>query len=164
MKWNDITLRQWNNLQDVLSKTDPNDEDRDVLIMTSLFGDSVLDLPISEYHKKLNELTFLNEEMPTNRVPKKYSINGKTYIIQTDMSKMPTAQYIDYRNLLKTGEINKWLSVFFIPEGHKYGDGYDLNDVFEDLLEVDIATINSLAFFFKRQYQIFTKIFQFYSI
>ena len=44
------------------------------------------------------------------------------------------------------------ISCFFIPEGHKYNDGYDMLKVKEDVGDLPITTGNALAFFFKSQY------------
>ena len=61
---------------------------------------------------------------------------------------MTAAQFIDYQNYIGTEHFEDYLSVFFIPEGHKYNDGYDIEQVKKDLLELDFPTVKSVAFFF----------------
>lgn len=159
MKWNDITLRQFNDLQEAIKIEDA--EERGYEIMRAIFSDSVFNLSIQEFVAKQKELDFLKTEIPKNRVPSNYVVNGHKYKIDKDMGHFTASQYIDYMNLIKTEEMNKYLAVFFIPEEHKYNDGgYDLQTVMDDLLNVDIVTINSLAFFFNRQLQLFIEIFQ----
>ena len=67
---------------------------------------------------------------------------------------MTTAQFVDYQNYSKENpvDISKCLSVFIIPKGHTYNDGYDLKQVQEDIKDLDMVTINTLAFFFKKLY------------
>ena len=60
--------------------------------------------------------------------------------------------------------MKKILSVFFIPEGHKYNDGYDMLQVITDIGELPIPVVESAAFFFERQLVKFMEIFQSYSI
>jgi hypothetical protein len=56
------------------------------------------------------------------------------------------------------------LSVFVIPADHKYNDGYDMLQVMNDINDLPIPVVSSIAFFFGRQFSTFMRIFQRYSI
>ena len=162
MKWNDVTLYQFNKLQDLL-KIDSNEE-RMFEIAELLLGEDVLDLPVSEFTKKLNELCFLQEPIPTNVPPKKVKVNGKNYYLDCLLGNITTAQYVDFTNHCKTNDICKMLSVFLIPEGHKYNDGYDMIEVMNDIYDLPITVVNDAAFFLRRHFNVFMETFQSYSI
>ena len=162
MKWNDVKLYQFNKLQDLL-KID-GDEERMIEIAELLLGESVLDLPVAEFAKKINELNFLKEPIPTNVPPKKVKVNGRSYYLDCLLGNITTAQYVDFTNHAKTNDICKMLSVFLIPEGHKYNDGYDMMEVMNDINDLPITVVNDAAFFFGRHFSVFMKTLQSYSI
>ena len=56
------------------------------------------------------------------------------------------------------------LSVFIIPKGHKYGDGYDINEVKQDILQLNMVDINAISQFFFRQFELFSETFRLYLI
>lgn len=162
MKWSDVKLWQFNKLQELLKIE--NEEERLIEVAELLLGKNVLDLPISEFAKRIKELDFLKEEIPTNVPPKKITVNGRAYYIDCLLGNVSTAQYVDFTNHSKSEEISKMLSVFIIPEGHKYNDGYDMLEVIKDINDLSITVANDIAFFFGRHFSVFMKIFQSYSI
>lgn len=164
MNWSNVTLNQFLELPQILALED--DTDRMLSLAELFFGEGVTDLPIPEFNKKMKELEFLKTEVPNNHIVNKININGKVYVIDALLGNMSTAQYIDFTHYLKEGtkkNLDKILAVFFIPKGHKYNDGYDMEEVIKDMgyLPVDIAL--SESFFFNRQFLKFTQIFQSYS-
>lgn len=165
MKWNDVTVSQFLELQELIKIED--ETDRLLAIMDLFFGDAVSELPLAEFNKKIKELDFLKIEVPKNHIVNTATVNGRKYKVDALVGHISTAQYVDFTNYMKEDpekNITKCLSVFFIPEGHKYNDGYDMLQVIDDMgsLPVDIAM--SESFFFSRQYKKFIKIFQSYSI
>lgn len=158
MEWKNVTLKQFINLQELFKIED--ETERLISITELLFGDSVTDLPLVEYNKKIKELEFLKEEIPTNHLIKNIKVNGKEYVLHGVLGNITTAQYVDYINHSKTGDIAKILSVFFIPKNHKYNDGYDMLEVINDVGCLPMDVVNSTAFFFSRQLAKFIQIFQ----
>lgn len=163
MKWSEVTLNQFLELQQIMKIED--DTDKMLSVAELFFGEDVTDLPIPEFNKKMKELDFLQEEVPNNHIVNKVTINNRDYTIDALLGHISTAQYVDFTNYMKEeNKIAQVLSVFFIPKGHKYNDGYDMEEVIRDMgsLPVDIAM--SESFFFSRQFARFIKIFQSYSI
>ena len=91
-------------------------------------------------------------------------LRSRKYYFDCLLGNVTTAQYVDFINYSKTSDIVKMLSVFMIPEGHKYNDGYDMLEVFEDIQDMPIPILYSASFFFNRQFATFIKIFQRYSM
>lgn len=163
MNWKDVTLGQFLELQQIMKMEDNTDK---TLALAELFyGENVTSLPLPEFNKKMKELQFLETEVPTNHIVKKVTINGREYTIDGLLGHVSTAQYIDFTNYMKDpNNIDKVLSVFFIPKGHKYNDGYDMLQVINDMGSLPIDIAMSESFFFSRQYKKFIKIFQSSSI
>lgn len=165
MTWYDVTLFQFERLQEALKIED--DTEKTLAVAEAILGDEVCNLPLKEFNEATKQLDFLKEEVPTkNHPPKNLEINGRKYVMDCLLGNVSTAQYVDYMNHCKgeNPDVSKMLSVFIIPEGHKYNDGYDMLQVMNDIKGLPIPIVNSAAFFFGKQFNVFMKIFQRYSI
>ena len=151
--WKDITLRQFNKIQDLLQEID---EYTTLNIIDVLYDVDSANMPAMEVmNKYAHSLDFLMTTIPTNEKLKDvYIINQREYNSNINLTQMTTAQFVDYQNYAKENpvDISKCLSVFIIPKGHTYNDGYDLKQVQDDIKDLDMVTINTLAFFFKKLY------------
>lgn len=151
--WKDITLRQFNKIQDLLQEID---EYTTLNIIDVLYDVDSANMPAMEVmNKYAHSLDFLMTTIPTNeKLKDTYTINQREYNSNINLTQMTTAQFVDYQNYSKENpvDISKCLSVFVIPKGHTYNDGYDLKQVQDDIKDLDMVTINTLAFFFKKLY------------
>lgn len=162
MTWNDITYR---NLLDIREAANIEDENERVYaIMEAVFGEDVLNLPLKDFNEKCKELQFLQKPIPNDLHIKTIKVNGREYYFDGLLGKITTAQYIDFQNYQKANDECKSFSVFIIPKGHKYNDGYDMDQVFNDILDVPVPILFSASFFFIRQFELFIRIFRRYSI
>ena len=157
--WKDITLRQFNKIQDLLQEID---EYTTLNIIDVLYNVDSADMPAMEVmNKYAHSLDFLMTTIPTNeKLKETYTINQREYNSNINLTQMTTAQFVDYQNYSKENpvDISKCLSVFVIPKGHTYNDGYDLKQVQEDIKDLDMVTINTLAFFFKKSFVLLLEI------
>lgn len=176
MTWNDITYRQFLAIKDAMSLD--NDEERLEAVAQAVYGEKVLEEPMIEFNKKCRALDFLKTEIPNDINVKKVKVGDREYYFDGMLGQISAAQYFDFQNHLKNKDEVKCFSVFFLPieyeydkKGkkvktikHKYNDGYDMEQVFEDILEMPVPIVISANFFFNRQFQLYIKIFQHYSI
>lgn len=162
MTWNDVTLYQFMELQKILQVEDGFE--RMCAIAELLLGDEVTNLPMHDFNEAVKQLEFLQTDIPTHVPPKKVEINGHKYFVDCLLGNVTTAQYVDFTNHQKSDKMANLLSVFIIPDGHKYNDGYDMEEVIKDIWCLPIPTVTDIAFFFGRQFAKFMKIFQSYSI
>ena len=131
-----------------------------VAILNDMTEDEVGDLDLKSYQALNQKLEFL-QELPAKRmVAVKYKIGGFDLDVMMDMQQMTVAQYIDYQTYLK--DIDKYLvemlSVFLIPKGKKYADGYDIIEV-QNAIRDNLSIIDALSMsaFFLLWYQSLTK-------
>lgn len=159
MNWNDITLKQFYEIQDILSVED----DYTVYnLIDYLYNVDCQSLPIKELKKY--DISFINESIPDVKLKKEYTLNGNVYKSNCNITKVTIAQFIDYQNYIKQPEIKleNLLSVFFLPKGCKdYNKDYDIIKVKEDLLELPITVAQSIGFFLGRQFNIFFLLFRY---
>ena len=162
MDWKDIKYRTLLDIREAANIEDENE--RVFAIMEAVFGEDVLDLPLKDFNEKCKELQFLQKEIPNDLHVKDIKVNGREYYFDGLLGKITTAQYIDFQNYQKNNDEYKTFSVFIIPKGHKYNDGYDMEQVFNDILDIPVPVLFSASFFFSRQFELFIKIFRRYSI
>ena len=142
-----------------LCDTEMDDVDRKVkivAILTGLTDDDVLNLPITEFTECCAKAKFLDKQCPENLIPgvsRSYPIGGFVLVPVTDIRKITTAQYIDFKTFEKDKEHKfvEMLSCFLVPRGCEYNEGYDILDVHNAIRkEMSVAEVLALlAFFFK---------------
>lgn len=156
-EWEDITLKQYYKIQDILSTPD---EYLGFNLIDIVYGVDVSNMLLTEAKKY--KLDFLKQEPEKAELKKYYTLNGRKYDSNFDLTVVSTAQFMDYQTYAnkKEKKFEELLSVFFVPDGHTYGDGYDIAQVQEDLLELDICTVIGASFFFAKQLEIFVRLFR----
>ena len=142
-----------------LCDTEMDDVDRKVkivAILTGLTDDEVLNLPITEFTECCAKAKFLDNQCPENLIPgvsRSYPVGGFVLLPVTDIRKITTAQYIDFKTFEKDKEHKfvEMLSCFLVPRGCDYNEGYDILDVHNAIREeMSVAEVLALlAFFFK---------------
>ena len=162
LNWSNITYRTLLDIREAANIDDENE--RVYAIMEAVFGEDVLNLPLKDFNEKCKELQFLQKEIPNDLHVKDIKVNGREYYFDGLLGKITTAQYIDFQNYQKNNDEQKSFSVFIIPKGHKYNDGYDMEQVFNDILDIPVPVLFSASFFFSRQFELFIRIFRRYSI
>ena len=155
MNWTELSLKKYNEIKDLYLDTDLSDEDRLILQINILFGVDALKLKTSELHKYVNEMKFLGEKVPKMKIKNEYQLGNNTYILKKELKDVTVAQWIDWQNFLKDGggdtdNFPNLLSVFFFPKGEtEYGDGYDIEQVRQDINNhLSIAEAMSISSFF----------------
>lgn len=131
------------------------DLDKQVRILALLYGqtvDEILDLPLADYKVRAAASAFL--EGPCEKVPRvasKYTLGDLVLVPTSDPSKLTAGQYIDFQTFAQKGEetLVEQLSCFLVPQGCKYGAGYDVLDVQRAIRDyLSVADVLALAAFF----------------
>lgn len=134
------------------------EDDRQLQILALLTGeseDTLLKLPILEFRELARKAQFLEVEAPRPAaMPAKLRLGDMTLIPTTKVTKLTTAQFVDYQTFAKEGHkrLVEQLSCFLIPQGCEYGEGYDMEDVHAAIREyLTVTQAQGLAaFFFSR--------------
>lgn len=139
-----------------------------IAILTDISEDEVLSLPIMEYRELAAKTKYLEKKYDGNMVvAKSYKVAGFELIPVKDISKITTAQYVDYQTFSNEGEerIVETLSTLLVPKGKKYNDGYDIIEVQQAIREnLSVADVLALSAFFLTKWVKSIKDFQTYSI
>lgn len=129
-------------------------------ILSDYTEDELYDMPLDEFTKLMSKTSFLYrniDKLDWNHLGKHLTINGKKYDIIKDARKMSAGQYIDYKTYIKEPEkfldmLPYILTCFIIPKGCKYGDGYEVSELAQELNDnLDIRTAVCISDFFLHQ-------------
>lgn len=118
-------------------------------ILSGYTEDELLHMPLTEYAVLRDAASFLFLLPEPGKVKDKYKVGDWT-LIPTAPKKLTTAQYIDFKELLK-GEADKatLLACMLVPEGHEYGEGYDWDELCGAIREnLSVTEAESLRNFF----------------
>lgn len=167
-KWEDITVNVFEELTTAIANAEETGiEDVDILnkhisILSVLCEEDeevIANLNPSEFYKLVKQTDFLNEQ-PKKDIINKLTLNGKEYEIFLSVGEMTMSQYIDFQTLYKDSKKNfkQLLAIFILPKGKKYCDGYDIQEVINDIGKyLPITDANNILFFFVLAFQSLTK-------
>lgn len=166
--WNDITISVYKKLHCLIEFENTDDKVMDEVnkgitllsILCDVDEDAVADLTTDEFKRLIGQCGFL-DSMPKAKIKGDYLINGKKYDVQFNVQDMTMAQYIDYQTFLKDKDkyISNILACFLIPSGKKYGEGYKIQEVVEDIEQhLSIVDAYSICFFFTLSFQSLTRV------
>lgn len=128
---------------------------RIISILSGMAEADILALPIPEYKRIAAETEFLIHPCQEGRMAKSYRLGDLVLVPTQDLTKITAAQYIDFQTLSQEGEEKtvELCSVFLVPKGHKYADGYDIADVQDAIRRhLSVQDVVTLAAFFLRKY------------
>lgn len=153
--WDEVTWNEYEQIEQILS-TDIPDDYKAVHLVSILAGmpvDEVEKLPISAFNRILSKTSFLYTEPETHPHRFEYTVNGREYEFKGKLTEITTAQYLDYRAYVteEDKDVTRLLSAFFIPKGHEYNDGYDMEQVLKDIGDMCWLDVRACGFFFRTQ-------------
>ena len=157
--WENITIEKYYNIKDILDDEIDDDITKNVKLVAVITGkdeDEVWSMDMAEAGEYISRLQFLNKfELPKNP-NMKIKLPNYDLVVIKDLSKINVAQYVDFQNFvklpLKEG-MEKILSIFLIPEGCKYNDGYDIIDVQKEIRKnLSFRVAEGLLSFFMEKY------------
>ena len=151
--WEDLTWNEYCQIEQILNTDIPEDYKTVHLIsvLTGMSVDQIENLPITQVQRLIPALNFLHTEPETRTHQFEYAVNGRQYKFTGKLDEITTAQYIDYRSYMSKEErdVVELMSVFMIPVGHEYNDGYDIEQVKSDIGDMCWLDVRASSFFFR---------------
>lgn len=170
MNWTELSLKKYNEIKDLYLDTDLSDEDRLLYQIRILFDVDPLKLKTNELRNYIDKMKFLGEKVPKVKLKSTYKLGENVYVLKKDLRNLTVAQWLDWQNFLKDGggdtdNYANLLSVFFFPKGEdEYGDGYDIEQVRQDINNhLSIAEAMSISSFFLLWRKISLRLFLLYT-
>ncbi len=121
-----------------------------IAILADKSPDEVLLLPLADYSAMAKETAFLREYSKPTEISGAWRFGDLAPVL--DFRKINTAQYVDFQAFSKDfpASLPQLLSVFLVPEGKAYNDGYDVLEVQERVKQIPFPDALGLAAFFFR--------------
>lgn len=155
MQWKDINIKQFKNINKILKEENLTDVEKNLELIAYVFDlseDDLYDMDLGTIRKYANELEFINEFKPDyTKEPKIKRIGDYEVGVDYHLSKFTVSQYIDFMAEINSTEpdIARLCATILIPKGHKYNDGYNLEEFIERIeQEVNIFDAEALVFFY----------------
>jgi hypothetical protein len=162
MKWNNISVWQYQNIVKTLANKDEDDIDKSfklIGIVYNMTENQVDSLTQAEYKAKLKECDFLNS-MPEGKPVKVIKVNGKRYRLIYDVTRMPFGRYVESKAFVGDiyGNLHKLGATMVIPQKRNWfglwvDDKYDASkheDYADDILQANFQDVYfSLVFFYQ---------------
>ena len=160
MTYYELTIDKYLQIKEILETHTGDDLEIQVALLSVLnecTEDELLDLPLDDYKKKVEDLDFLSSPLePKPRCPKTITIDKEVYEVVREVKNFTAGEYIDYQNLIKADNfysvLPNILACFFIPKGKTYGRDYDIMQVADKIrYNVSIGLAMDVCFFFQKQ-------------
>lgn len=116
-------------------------------LLTNTSEREILNLPIPEYSELAAAARFLGEQPAIpSRIAASYVCGPFRLKPTADFRRITAAQYIDFQTFAPEGDARfvELLSVFLVPEGKDYNDGYDVLEV-QAAIRADLSVLDALA-------------------
>ena len=159
MDYSNLTLRKYLEIREVCADKMYTDEQKTKRYVEIIYDKDINEIPLTELGKYLEEIKFLSGELPKYKTKKEYIIKGTKYNLTDKLEKLTAGQYLDFMNISQhePEAYEKLIACFLVPDGHKYADGYDIEQLYEDILdEMSVVDVQALSFFLLKHFQTFT--------
>ena len=150
-----LPLCKWFEISDILVSEDADiDKQIDMIcVLGDYERDYVEGLKIEDYSKLVQKTGFIMTQPKVSLPEKTYTLGEFKLEPMLNAKDMNVAQYTDYSTYLQLTDIQErmvgLISVFLIPKGKKYNDGYSIEKVKELILtELTVDKAMSLSAFF----------------
>lgn len=160
MNWNNVTLKQWTDIEEIFRTEYEDDILKTADVIKVLFGiEEPMELTPQEFSKKVDEMKFLKEQIPDKKLATSYTLNGTKYNFRGNITECTMGQLMDWRQYSSKTPLDyaECLSVFMIPDGHKYNDGYDMEQTISDIGTLPIGDALKVHSFFLAAQVLFTE-------
>lgn len=157
--FDELSIKKYRELIE-LEKIDDTEYGLQILsILSDIEIDELLDMPLDDFTKLMGQTKFIYgnvERMDYKKLGKKITINGKEYRLVKNARDLSAGQYIDYKAYIQRENFWKMLpyilTIFLIPEGYKYNNGYDVVELANEFDEhLNLPTALTISDFFLHQ-------------
>lgn len=134
--WDSISIQKYYDILDILDDRDSDEITKNVRLVSLILDkdeDEVWNMSLPDAGELIGKLRFLNDFKLPEKPNMKISLPGYENLeVMKDVSKITVSQYVDFQAFTKQPlreSFEKILSIFIIPKGKRYNDGYDIIDL-----------------------------------
>ena len=169
LEWTDISLDKFERIRDILEDGNLDEVAKESALIEVIYDlTDVENMSITEYNKLVDGIGFLSTDIPDVPLKNVYEIDGTKYTFNGNVFKISAGQFFDWRQCIQVPDGSKYIdyaeaiSVFMVPEGRKYNDGYDMNKVVKDIRSMSMPDIMKIFGLLLKELQMSLKVFRHY--
>lgn len=157
--WDKLPIGKLNDVNNIINNNELTEDDKIIklsALISNMDYEDFINLKIEDAQKIISQIKFLYEAPKNKKLVKNLNLDGINCKVIQDVSEITTAQFVDYNTLISNGNvlIPEILSVFIIPQGHKYSDNYNKEEIVELISKyVSVEEGLSIANFFIKKYK-----------
>ena len=157
--WDKLPIGKLNDVNNIINNNELTEDDKIIklgALISNMDYEDFINLKIEDAQKIISQIKFLYEAPKNKKLEKNLNLDGINCKVIQDVSEITTAQFIDYNTLISNGNvlIPEILSVFIIPQGHKYSDNYNKEEIVDLISKyVSVEEGISIANFFIKKYK-----------
>lgn len=157
--WDKLPIGKLNDVNNIINNNELTEDDKIIklgALINNMDYEDFINLNIEDAQKIISQIKFLYEAPKNNKLVKNLNLDGINCKVIQDVSEITTAQFIDYNTLISNKEVSipEILSIFIIPEGHKYSDNYNKEEIVNLISKyVSVEEGISIANFFIKKYK-----------
>lgn len=155
--YNDLPVGKYKQLVEVAKRGGLTEDEQNIAIVSILADmteEEVERMPYVEMRSLFAQAGFLYEQPKEEKVKRSYTVGRFECEVVAKPEKLTTAQYTDFKQLASLADEKPEvvLSVFLVPKGKAYCEGYDIEELQNDISDhLPIgAGLAILAFFLRR--------------
>lgn len=159
----DIPLKWYGRIKEIMSDDMLSDAERDIAFLSVLCDVDEKEI----WNMELQDVQSLRFEamrqksIPKGIVPNSIKIGELELDVVKDIANIKYNQYVDFQTYFKDLDNNRAeiLSVILVPKGHKYNDGYNMQELIEAINDnITIHQFNVILNFFLEGLERLTKV------
>lgn len=157
--WDDITIADLIKIREIGSLQLATDDEKNLKVaalINEIPYEKLIQVPLSQVRSYMDATDFLLTEPKARKAKNLYTINGRKYKLLKNEMDLLTSQYIDFQTVQQDGFDKRpaeLLSVMMVPEGHNYNDGYDKEQVIDDMYCMSVTEALGIVDFFTRRFR-----------
>lgn len=164
--YNDLTIRKYRELMAIEKGDNDMEYGIDILsVLSDMEQGELMEMPLDKFTSLMEKTRFLNqpiERVDYKKLGKRITVNDKDYRLIRDARELTAAQYIDYKSYISRDNFLEMLpyilTVFLVPDGNKYNNGYDITELAKEFDEnMGLPTALGISDFFLHQSLLSTK-------
>lgn len=153
--WKELSVRKYKEISSL--KEDEDWQWNALAILNDTTYEDIVNRPLEETMLLSRDMRrWISDKWIIHPVKKHYVVNGRKYDFRGYPKDITTAMYVDFQNVGRNipEDMVNMLSIFMVPEGKRYNDGYDLEDVKKDMEEFNVEDAMSVCDFFSSLFQV----------
>ena len=140
MTYKELTVKQYFEIIDALKEIEDPIQITESLVKI-IFNKDLANMELQQANKLIKELDFLNQPYKASRPKNVYTIDNIQFKPVFDITKITTAQYIDFQTLIKLDNKKLLLNCLFIKKGELYGDSDNSDFLYSKLSIADYLDV-----------------------